>query len=87
MELLWGRRCLAERTESHSLLAVARVLQDHGSGTFDRYTSFDYTDGKNPNAGLVQATNFMGLLRHPFYGGALQLPYGWGTVFKITPTD
>ena len=43
------------------------------------------TDGANPFAGLVQATNgdFYGTT---FYGGVNCAPYGCGTVFKITPS-
>ena len=61
------------------------VFKITGSGTLTTVHSFDYTDGKNPNAGLVQATNgdFYGTT---FYGGAYNSPYGWGTVFKITPS-
>lgn len=55
------------------------------SGTLTTLHSFDYTDGKNPNAGLVQATNgdFYGTT---FYGGAYNSPYGYGTIFRMTPT-
>jgi uncharacterized repeat protein (TIGR03803 family) len=54
-------------------------------GALTTLHSFEYTDGKNPNAGLVQATNgaFYGTT---FYGGAYNSPYGYGTVFKITPS-
>src|ERR1022692_4537686 len=36
-------------------------------------------DGANPTAGLVQATN------GDLYGTTFGFPYGYGTVFKITP--
>jgi uncharacterized repeat protein (TIGR03803 family) len=43
--------------------------------------SFDGTDGESPQAALVQATN--GNLYGTTWNGAT---YGWGTVFKITPS-
>jgi uncharacterized repeat protein (TIGR03803 family) len=46
--------------------------------TFTALHSFDYTDGDNPEAGLVQATD------GNFYGTTTGGP-GSGTVFKITP--
>ena len=51
------------------------------SGALTTQHNFDSTDGKNPYAGLVQATdgNFYGTT---FYGGA----HGEGEVFKITPS-
>jgi uncharacterized repeat protein (TIGR03803 family) len=61
------------------------IFKITANGTLTTLHSFDYTDGKNPNAGLAQAANgdFYGTT---FYGGAYNSPYGWGTVFKITPT-
>ena len=61
------------------------VFKISPSGTLTTLYSFcsqpDCTDGSNPWAGLIQATdgNFYGTT---LYGGA----YGVGTVFKITPT-
>jgi uncharacterized repeat protein (TIGR03803 family) len=49
--------------------------------TFKTLQSFNSTDGANPYAGLVQATN--GNLYGTTYGGG---PVGAGTVFKMTPT-
>ena len=48
--------------------------------TFTTIFSFDSTNGANPSAGLIRATdgNFYGTTKK---GGA----NGWGTVFKITP--
>jgi uncharacterized repeat protein (TIGR03803 family) len=50
------------------------------SGTLTTVSSFNYTDGSSPWAGLVQATDgsFYGTTQ---WGGA----YGVGTVFKVTP--
>jgi uncharacterized repeat protein (TIGR03803 family) len=57
------------------------------SGTLTTLHNFDSTDGKNPYAGLVQATdgNFYGTT---FYGGNNDVcgSYRCGTVFKITPS-
>ena len=63
----------------------------HGYGTIFRMTpggvlttlhSFDFTHGANPAARLVQATDGQ------FYGTAVfggnGLPYGYGTIFKVT---
>jgi uncharacterized repeat protein (TIGR03803 family) len=49
--------------------------------TFTTLHSFDRTDGANPTAGLVQATN--GDLYGTTYAGGPGV--GFGTVFKITP--
>jgi uncharacterized repeat protein (TIGR03803 family) len=59
---------------------VGTVFKITPSGTLTTLHSFDYTDGANPYAGLVQATdgNFYGTTSG---GGA----NGLGTVFKITP--
>jgi uncharacterized repeat protein (TIGR03803 family) len=55
------------------------------SGTLTTLHSFDSTDGANPEAGLVQATdgNFYGTTAAG--GGSGNCAYGCGTVFKITP--
>jgi uncharacterized repeat protein (TIGR03803 family) len=57
------------------------VFSITASGTLTTLHSFDKTDGKNPEARLVQATNgdFYGTTGE---GGA----NGYGTVFKITPS-
>ncbi len=51
------------------------------SGTLTTLISFAYTNGENPNCGLVQGNdgNFYGTTQN---GGT----NGWGTVFKMTPT-
>jgi uncharacterized repeat protein (TIGR03803 family) len=50
------------------------------SGALTTLHSFDSTDGANPRAGLVQATN--GKFYGTTYGGGAN---DYGTVFKITP--
>ncbi len=50
--------------------------------TFNTLDSFDGTDGENPYAGLVQASNG-NLYGTTYHGGA----YGHGTVFTITPGE
>jgi uncharacterized repeat protein (TIGR03803 family) len=64
------------------LLCVFCVVVAIGSAaqTFTTLHSFDYTDGAQPDAAVVQGTNgdFYGTTSG---GGA----YGYGTVFKITP--
>jgi len=56
------------------------------SGMLTTLHIFDYTDGANPEAGLIQATdgNFYGTM----FGGGTCTNFGsaCGTVFKITPT-
>jgi uncharacterized repeat protein (TIGR03803 family) len=54
--------------------------------TFTTLHSFDGTDGRDPLAGLVQATNgdFYGTTSEGGALGACPLTYGCGTVFKIT---
>jgi len=63
---------------------------EHGCGTVFKITlagalttlhNFDSTDGSNPIAALIQATD--GNLYGTTYGGGTA--GGWGTVFKITP--
>jgi|HubBroStandDraft_1064217.scaffolds.fasta_scaffold105028_2 uncharacterized repeat protein (TIGR03803 family) len=51
------------------------------SGTFTTLHSFDFTDGENPEAVLVQATN--GNLYGATYNGGFK---GDGTVFEIAPS-
>jgi uncharacterized repeat protein (TIGR03803 family) len=60
------------------LLATAIALP---ALTFTTLHSFDGADGRNPNAGLIQATNG-DLYGTAFQGGANKQ----GTVFKITPS-
>ena len=57
------------------------VFQITPDGTLTTLHSFDITDGANPQAGLIQASNgdFYGTT---LYGGA----NGEGTVFRITPS-
>jgi len=67
------------------------VFEITPSGTLTTLHSFSFTDGANPQAGLVQATdgNFYGTT---FVGGAIDsckngaALVGCGTVFKITPS-
>lgn len=61
------------------------IFKITANGTLTTLHAFDYTDGKNPNAGLAQASNgeFYGTT---FYGGSYNSPYGYGTVFQITAT-
>ena len=54
------------------------------SGTLTTLHSFNVTDGENPWAGLVQATN--GNLYGTTLLGGANSPYYYGTVFKITPS-
>src|SRR5271157_226339 len=60
------------------------VFEITPGGRLTTLHSFDYTDGYQPYAMLVQATdgNFYGTTA---YGGANCAPYGCGTVLKITP--
>jgi uncharacterized repeat protein (TIGR03803 family) len=57
------------------------------SGRLTTLHSFDYTDGANPFAALVQATdgNFYGTTQYGGASGACT-EFGCGTVFKITPS-
>jgi uncharacterized repeat protein (TIGR03803 family) len=50
------------------------------AGTLTTLHSFDYTDGANPQAALIQASD------GNFYGTTFGGGTGGGTVFKITPT-
>jgi uncharacterized repeat protein (TIGR03803 family) len=54
---------------------------DPTTGTLTTLHSFEYTDGGNSQAGLIQANdgNFYGTTA---WGGA----YDWGTIFEITPS-
>ena len=63
------------------LLSAVTTTQVAQAQTFTTLHSFDGTDGANPEAALVQATNgtFYGTT---YRGGA----YDLGTVFKITPS-
>jgi uncharacterized repeat protein (TIGR03803 family) len=64
------------------VLATAVITtQSARAQTFTTLHSFDGTDGENPEAGLVQATN--GNLYGTTYGGGAN---SYGTVFKITPS-
>jgi len=79
-------RCLANISEA----GCGTIFKITPSGTLTTVYSFcsqsGCTDGANPFAGLVQATNgdFYGTTE---YGGANCAPYGGcGTVFKITPS-
>jgi uncharacterized repeat protein (TIGR03803 family) len=56
----------------------------HG-GTLTTLHSFNGTDGADPVATLVEATD-ANLYGATSYGGANCAPYGCGTVFKITPS-
>jgi len=75
---------------AESLVTVVRAVERSsklpGRGTLTTPHSFDDTDGANPYAGLVQATDgdFYGTTT---YGGdrTCNVPLGCGTVFKITP--
>lgn len=71
-------------TDSGGANADGTVFKITLSGALTTLHSFDYTDGKNPNAGLVQGANgdFYGTT---FYGGAYNSPYGYGTIFSMTP--
>ena len=60
-----------------SVVIAAQVAQ---AQTFTTLHSFDSTDGRSPNAPLVQATN--GNFYGTTSGGGAN---GYGTVFKITP--
>jgi uncharacterized repeat protein (TIGR03803 family) len=62
------------------LLCATTAIALHGQ-TFTTLHSFDGTDGKVPEAGLVQATNG-NLYGTTGSGGA----NGHGTVFKISPS-
>jgi uncharacterized repeat protein (TIGR03803 family) len=65
--------------------AAAVIASPAQSVSFTTLASFDGTDGANPYAGLVQATdgNFYGTTH---WGGNSGCPYGGcGTVFKMTP--
>src|SRR5437773_1023085 len=74
-KLSWGKRAYAV------FLLCATTAIALPAQTFTVLHNFDGTDGGNPEAGLVQATdgNFYGTT---FFGGA----DGQGTVFKITPS-
>jgi uncharacterized repeat protein (TIGR03803 family) len=58
------------------------------SGTLTTLHSFDGTDGYNPHAGLVQASNgnFYGTTADGGTGAACTRDFLCGTVFKITPS-
>lgn len=58
------------------------VFKITSTGRLTTLHSFDYDDGQNPSAGLVQATN--GSFYGTTYGGGA--PNYDGTVFKITPS-
>src|SRR5262249_37200625 len=67
--------------------ACGTVFKISPRGKLTILHSFDFMDGANPHAGLVQGTdgNFYGTT---VLGGAVSqqsCPYGCGTVFKITP--
>jgi len=72
-KLSWGRRAYAV----FALCATTAISLP--AQTFTTLLSFDGTDGANPYAGLVQATN--GDLYGTTYSGGVCC----GTVFKITP--
>ena len=69
-----------DRGRGHTIYGT--VFKITPSGTLTTLHSFaDGTDGDDPNAGLVQATN------GNFYGTTIKGgAYGGGTVFKITPS-
>jgi len=74
-KLNWGKRAYSV------FLLCATTATALQAQTFTTLHSFDITDGADPYAGLVQATdgNFYGTT---IAGGA----HGGGTVFKITPS-
>jgi uncharacterized repeat protein (TIGR03803 family) len=57
------------------------------TGTLTTLHSFDYTDGANPTAGLIQASdgNFYGTTGAG--GNCSTFAYGCGTIFEITMND
>jgi uncharacterized repeat protein (TIGR03803 family) len=55
-------------------------LQDYAEECFTPPGGFDYTDGRDPDAGLVQASS--GKLYGTTYGGGA---YNGGTIYRITP--
>ena len=61
------------------------VFRISPSGSFTNLYSFNFTDGANPEAGLVQGSdgNFYGTTE---YGGNLSYIIGYGTVFRISPS-
>jgi uncharacterized repeat protein (TIGR03803 family) len=76
---------LLKRVAILSALYVATVIAS-AAQTLTTLHSFDGTDGKGPDAALVQGTdgNFYGTT---VYGGAntCNSPSGCGTIFQITP--
>jgi uncharacterized repeat protein (TIGR03803 family) len=65
---------------SSSLLSVLTTAVALPAQTFTTLFTFDVTNGANPDAGLVQATD--GNLYGTAFGGG---PNGYGTIFRITP--
>jgi uncharacterized repeat protein (TIGR03803 family) len=80
-KLNWGNRAYAV-----SVVLAMTVITSPGQ-TFTTLHSFDGTDGENPFAALVQATNgdLYGTTNGGGALGACTLLDGCGTVFKITP--
>jgi uncharacterized repeat protein (TIGR03803 family) len=69
----------------HGYSGCGTVFKITPSGTLTTLHTFDYTDGANSQAALVQGTdgNFYGTTT---FGVASGGTYGLGTVFKITPS-
>jgi len=75
-----GRLGWGSRTCALFLLCVTTAITSPAQ-TFTTLKNFNYTDGDDPQGGLVQATD--GNLYGTTYGGGAE---GAGTVFKITPS-